>query len=541
MTSVNDATGALVIKGAGSTQVTTDGQEITISSAEGSGIRLITSEQKTIVVEVGADSVNLSLAPSGVNADTYGSSSVVPVITVDEFGRIVRAAEAQITGETKETVLYGPDETQATLSDGDKFLFDVGYSSVEGAASGARISSITEVSDADATALTLIAKVDDSGTGTARALIAQGDVETSGDYLIRGQNGLRLTRDPDSTSIHIGPGAGVNNSGANNVIIGRDAYPNGRFYRTIAIGDSVANNVTEIGHPTLPEGTSVLIGYNVARDAIKIGRSVAIGYKAMEQSDSIFASVAIGLFAGRRADSGTSNVFIGSLAGQSNQGAAGVVIGSGAGQSSRQFASVHIGYQAGSLVGDGDSTPTLDPMLVTTSATIPREFPEYTRYSTLIGFQTSYESDDTLTNANAIGAYAQVASSNSIVLGATTRTEGENARVGIATIAPSRFLDVNGDVRLGALGTTIDNMVRRDVDFDVPSIGAGSSFRMTVNYSGARPGSAVTVSPGAELPDGVIIQYARVPQNDRVEVKFFNASNSAQDLDNMTFSILTVE
>lgn len=41
--------------------------------------------------------VTVSLATSGVTADTYGSSTAIPVVTVDQYGRITSATTASIT------------------------------------------------------------------------------------------------------------------------------------------------------------------------------------------------------------------------------------------------------------------------------------------------------------------------------------------------------------------------------------------------------------------------------------------------------------
>jgi len=61
-------------------------------------------------------------------------------------------------------------------------------------------------------------------------------------------------------------------------------------------------------------------------------------------------------------------------------------------------------------------------------------------YNTAIGFYTGMGFNN-LTNATAIGAYARVNQSNSLIL-------GNNANIGIGTSAPSAKLEVVGDVKI---------------------------------------------------------------------------------------------
>jgi hypothetical protein len=49
-------------------------------------------------VDSGTGDVTISLSTSGVNAGTYGSSTIVPIITVDTFGRITSIGTAAVSG-----------------------------------------------------------------------------------------------------------------------------------------------------------------------------------------------------------------------------------------------------------------------------------------------------------------------------------------------------------------------------------------------------------------------------------------------------------
>jgi hypothetical protein len=49
-------------------------------------------------VDTGTGDVTISLSTSGVNAGTYGSSTIIPVITVDTYGRITSVGSAAVSG-----------------------------------------------------------------------------------------------------------------------------------------------------------------------------------------------------------------------------------------------------------------------------------------------------------------------------------------------------------------------------------------------------------------------------------------------------------
>jgi hypothetical protein len=84
-----------VVGDTGNTIITLDSGVLTI--AGGNGISsLVTSNTLT-----------LDLETSGVAANTYGSASQVPVITVDEFGRITSANTVSVSA---------PDEFARTLA-----------------------------------------------------------------------------------------------------------------------------------------------------------------------------------------------------------------------------------------------------------------------------------------------------------------------------------------------------------------------------------------------------------------------------------------
>jgi hypothetical protein len=70
------------------------------------------------------------------------------------------------------------------------------------------------------------------------------------------------------------------------------------------------------------------------------------------------------------------------------------------------------------------------------------------------------------------------------------------------------------------------------------SVNGGSSLKQTYAVLGALAGGAVSVSPDVELPDGLVIAYARVLAANEVEVKFVNVTGSAIPLPTGNLSIV---
>ncbi len=113
--------------------------------------------------------------------------------------------------------------------------------------------------------------------------------------------------------------------------------------------------------------------------------------------------------------------------------------------------------------------------------------------------------------------------------------------VGVGVFSPSRKLDVNGNVRLGQSGTTITNIIKSTVTGNIASIPAGNSATVTFTVANAAVTASVMISPGAALPDGLIIAYARVSAAGTVEVKFSNVSSSSTAAISQSFHITIVE
>ena len=98
-------------------------------------------------------------------------------------------------------------------------------------------------------------------------------------------------------------------------------------------------------------------------------------------------------------------------------------------------------------------------------------------------------------------------------------------RVGIGTYSPQAKLDVNDDFKLGDSGTVLKHIIRQTTSRNLPSMLPGASSLQTFTVQGANLIGTVYVSPSLELPDGLIIAYARVAAHHSVEVKFINVGS----------------
>lgn len=113
--------------------------------------------------------------------------------------------------------------------------------------------------------------------------------------------------------------------------------------------------------------------------------------------------------------------------------------------------------------------------------------------------------------------------------------------VGIGVFAPARKLDVNGNARIGANGTTISNIIKASVSANLPAISPGTSSPVTFSVPNAALSSSVIVSPTSALPDGLIMAYSRISAAGTVEVKFTNVAGTATTALTQNFHITIIE
>lgn len=106
---------------------------------------------------------------------------------------------------------------------------------------------------------------------------------------------------------------------------------------------------------------------------------------------------------------------------------------------------------------------------------------------------------------------------------------------------PKAILDVHGDFKLGQRGTPLNNIIKESVPSTGQLIANGASYKQDFSVPNTELGATVMVSPANELPDGIIIAYARVSVAGKVEVKFTNVSGGAINLPAMNFYITVIQ
>jgi len=180
--------------------------------------------------------------------------------------------------------------------------------------------------------------------------------------------------------------------------------------------------------------------------------NTAVGAQSNENVTTGYYNTAIGARCNLNLTTGESNIAVGEETLMLNQiGNANTALGSSAMRLSGTNVSnnVAIGSNAGLfLQSNGNSIIGKNAGLVN---------PITGDNNTLLGYESDM-SAGTLTNATAIGSYAYVAQSNSLVLGSINGVNGATAdvNVGIGTSTPSAKLDVVGTTELNGTVTIID-------------------------------------------------------------------------------------
>ncbi len=156
----------------------------------------------------------------------------------------------------------------------------------------------------------------------------------------------------------------------------------------------------------------------------------------------------VGDSAGASNSNGAQNAFVGHEAGQHSNGVSNAFFGSGAG-----FNNTSGSFNAffGRSAGQSNTTGSRNTFIG-----LGADFPFNVTnpigdYNTLLGFTTNVNTG--VDNATAIGAFASVTQSDSLILGSINGVNGASAdtRVGIGTTAPNKHLHIvgSGDQQLG--------------------------------------------------------------------------------------------
>lgn len=328
-----------------------------------------------------------TLANSGVSAGTFGSTGAnVPSITVDAKGRITSAANRALTPA------------------------NIGAWSITG--NSATVAGTNFVGTTDNNAFDIR-----TNNLLRTRITTKGAIETYN----------------TGYSVFLGQGAGASDDLSNkfNVCVGYFAgYTNvSGMYNTAAGSNSLKNNTVS---------SNTAFGYSALENSSTGNFNTATGAFAMQSNSTGTTNSAFGLRALNANVGGSSNTACGAFAMEyANAGSYNTAVGANSLNSNltSQY-NTAIGYNALKWTTGGNNTACGSSALTTNTTG---------SYNTAIGNYADVASN-ALTNATAIGAFARVGASNSLVLGSIAGINGatETVKVGIGTTTPSAMLDVVG-------------------------------------------------------------------------------------------------
>ncbi|HNY14604.1 MAG TPA: hypothetical protein PKI12_03635, partial [Bacteroidales bacterium] len=292
-------------------------------------------------------------------------------------------------------------------------------------------------------------------------------------------------------NVFLGYETGIaNTTGENNVFLGTDAgFSNTLGSYNVFIG-------TYSGYSNLGSGPMGYPGnYNVF-----------LGYSSGKQNETGQDNVFLGKMAGFNNISGSQNTFIGRNTGANiTYGQDNVFIGSEAGAfKTSGYGNTLIGAHTGESNGTGE-------------------------LNVLIGHSAGKNSS----GSNLL--YIENTDSDTPLIGGNFQTD----KVAINGLpeASGATLQVNGNTRIGINGTNIESIIRVTVSKDLPVIQANETYIETFSVPNANITGAVSISPWMELPNHLVICYARVVSSGVVEVKFKNTAPIPIDTPGMSWFI----
>jgi hypothetical protein len=92
-------------------------------------------------------------------------------------------------------------------------------------------------------------------------------------------------------------------------------------------------------------------------------------------------------------------------------------------------------------------------------------------------------------------------------------------------------------MRIENPGDAVQNPNKRTHTIDFITIDASTSQKTSIQFPGANTDFSVSISPKSELPDGLILAYARVTQTGMIEIKFTNVTSSTIQCTNLDLLI----
>ncbi|MCU0462773.1 MAG: hypothetical protein MUF36_12315, partial [Bacteroidales bacterium] len=238
-------------------------------------------------------------------------------------------------------------------------------------------------------------------------------------------------------------------------------------------------------------------------------------------------NVFLGYSAGKQNQTGQDNVFLGKMAGfNNNSGSQNTFIGRNTGaQNTTGGNNVYVGTEAGAFKTSGTGNTIIGANAGASSGT--------GSLNIFIGNSAG----NTASGSNLL--YIENTDSNTPLIGG----DFNNDKVAINGLADpaGATLQVNGNARIGINGTNIQSIIRVSVTKDLPSIASGETYIETFSVPNANIGGAVSISPWMELPNHLLISYARVSASGTVEVKFKNTAPIAIDPTIMNWYIAVIQ
>jgi len=272
--------------------------------------------------------------------------------------------------------------------------------------------------------------------------------------------------------------------------------------------DGTAN--VAIGNGALYSNIAAYSNTAVGFDALhndSASENTAIGYQAMYSNTTGVANVAMGQTALRENISGSYNTAVGWDAMKTASG----YHNSAFGMSALKF----------NATGNGNVAVGSDALVACLDGS----------NNTMVGTQADFLAGGAtdITNSTAIGYDAKATAGNQVRLGNNDIQSLYCMGAYNATIeneSPNLFVTSDGQIlRISApiLGAGYAPL-KLVVTAFVGTVPAGNSRKVLLDAEGSIQGKTVFVSPAVELPDGLVIAYARVSAPGVVEVKFTNTT-----------------
>ena len=327
-------------------------------------------------IDAAFDKANTDVTNISISPGAYGSSSLVPVVTVAANGRITNITTTAVSGGggsgtagyhlTIERQSYTATQGQTTFS--INYTAPYVYVTVNGvtidsseysAGSGtsivlttpANLNDIVDITgyvqNNSTNAVYTITNTTESTSTSTGALIVYGgvgvggdlwanNIYTTGDRVSIGGNAGQISQ--NSYSVAVGYDAGQTNQGVGSTAIGADAGNEYQGNFAVAVGID-AGRFSQ-------NSWSIAIGPAAGRD-YQQNNAIAVGNSAGQISQS-FWSVAIGDNAGQT-NQGAGAVSVGAYAGYLNQQKLAIGIGTGSGAENQNTSAIAIGTSSGSI------------------------------------------------------------------------------------------------------------------------------------------------------------------------------------------------